>query len=273
MGHKTKFRTSGLKQAQGGFTLVELAIVLMIIGLLIAGILRGQELMQNAKVVSTVKQVLSYSSVMTTFRDAYGAMPGDIANGINRLPGCSPGNNCVNGNGDGIMGTLVPGQNAMENQPWYSIDPGINSENTQFWKHLALTHLISGVTPSASTPEWGKSHPTTFIGSGFFVRQTNFVQAGFPAWTGTILVMRNPISGEWLCGGGGATDVVCAISPLRAAQIDRKLDDGMASSGDARAVSANWSNGCGNPNQGTNGPSGYDERKEAVSCDMMFKIN
>ena len=58
------------RTSQSGFTLVELAIVLMIIGLLIGGILRGQELMENARVTSTIQQTKAYDGATTTFRDS-----------------------------------------------------------------------------------------------------------------------------------------------------------------------------------------------------------
>ncbi|MCK5555335.1 MAG: prepilin-type N-terminal cleavage/methylation domain-containing protein, partial [Alphaproteobacteria bacterium] len=56
---------------QKGFTLVELAIVLTIIGLLIGGILKGQQLMQNARVTATIAQIQAIESATTTFRDTY----------------------------------------------------------------------------------------------------------------------------------------------------------------------------------------------------------
>lgn len=73
---------------QNGFTLVELAIVMTIIGLLIGGILKGQELMQNARVTATVAQVKSYESATFTFIDKYSALPGDLVTASERLPGC-----------------------------------------------------------------------------------------------------------------------------------------------------------------------------------------
>ena len=63
-----------------GFTLVELAIVMMIIGLLIAGVLKGQEMVQNARVTNTIKQINGYQAAFVGFQDKYSALPGDMVN-------------------------------------------------------------------------------------------------------------------------------------------------------------------------------------------------
>ncbi|MFH2045904.1 MAG: prepilin-type N-terminal cleavage/methylation domain-containing protein [Pseudomonadota bacterium] len=62
---------------QKGFTLVEIAIVLVIIGLLIGGILKGQEMIQNARVKRVVKQADEMRAAYMTFLDKYGQLPGD----------------------------------------------------------------------------------------------------------------------------------------------------------------------------------------------------
>jgi prepilin-type N-terminal cleavage/methylation domain-containing protein len=82
---------------QEGFTLVELAIVMTIIGLLIGGILKGQELMTNARVTAEVAQVKGISAAMTTFKDMFNATPGDMTGAGTRLVGC-PGALGVNCN-------------------------------------------------------------------------------------------------------------------------------------------------------------------------------
>ena len=93
--------------SQKGFTLVELAIVMIIIGLLISGILKGQELVESARVAATVTQIKGIDAAISTFRDKYQALPGDIANPGARLPECAayPGPiGCnVGGNGDGFV--------------------------------------------------------------------------------------------------------------------------------------------------------------------------
>ena len=72
------------KKYQGGFTLVEIAIVLVIIGLLLGGVLKGQELIYNQKVKSTYDSYRQYTAAMYGYQDRYRAIPGDDANALTR---------------------------------------------------------------------------------------------------------------------------------------------------------------------------------------------
>ena len=62
---------------QSGFTLVEIAIVLVIIGLLLGGVMKGQELIKSAKVKALIQEINGYSAAFNTYLDKYGAIPGD----------------------------------------------------------------------------------------------------------------------------------------------------------------------------------------------------
>ena len=83
-------------QAKRGFTLVEIAIVLVIIGLLLGGVLKGQGLIDSAKVKNIIQQSNSLSAAVNSYQDKFRALPGDDVQGTLHAPGATG-----NGNGDG----------------------------------------------------------------------------------------------------------------------------------------------------------------------------
>jgi prepilin-type N-terminal cleavage/methylation domain-containing protein len=89
---------------QKGFTLVEIAIVMVIIGLLLGGVLKGQQMIANAKIKSLVNHANGLSAAIYSYQDRYKALPGDDPRATTNLPGASGGCSAAslaNGNGDG----------------------------------------------------------------------------------------------------------------------------------------------------------------------------
>lgn len=171
-----------------GFTLVELAIVLTIIGLLIAGVLRGQEMIQNARVVATVSQVKSYEAAVAAFHDQFKAIPGDIVNASERVPGCDT--NCdpfMPGGGNGVVGAAgwLDGWSSQITSPM-PLPPASESDETLlFWLHLTKAGLISGTADDVLRGEvvkLGGTLPASRFDAGFVVGYGNgafsFADAG-----------------------------------------------------------------------------------------------
>ncbi len=175
-----------------GFTLVELAIVLTIIGVLTGGVLKGAKMIENSRVIATIEQVNAYKAATTSFRNTYNALPGDMANAGEMLPGCKNaglnGINCdpapldplnpdLGGASDGIVGfpggAGVSGVDQLTPGGMPPLTTNIGDETQLFWVHLAAANLIKGVsTQAASTttaPTWNITHPSTPLGGGFIV--------------------------------------------------------------------------------------------------------
>src|SRR3954454_15940953 len=89
-----------MKRYARGFTLIEIAIVLVIIGLLLGGVLKGQELITGARVRNLISQQDGIKAAFFGFQDRYRALPGDYASASTNI-NCGSGVTCSNGNGNG----------------------------------------------------------------------------------------------------------------------------------------------------------------------------
>ena len=233
------------RRGESGFTLVELAIVMIIIGLLIGGILKGQELVANAQVTATVAQIKGLDGALSTFRDKYSAMPGDMRNAGTRLRNCT--GNCVSSGaalGDGRIN--VPG--TLGNLP------SIGDEARVAMSHLAAADLISGVQIIPTNNSFGEALPEAKIGGGFWIGHTS---------TGAATGVTGMRPGHYLVMNGtvAAAGGTNGVTTTQAAQIDRKMDDGVGNAGDIQAT------GTGCLASGV-----YQESTVAANCSLYIRV-
>jgi hypothetical protein len=214
---------------------------MIIIGLLIGGVLKGQELIANAQITATAAAVKGIDAAATTFRDTYAAMPGDITNPVQTLPNCAAAPCSNAGNGDSRVNTNSP-------------DALPAGENIAFWVHLSAADLISGVNPALGNA-FGGFFPAAPISGGFFIGYDNSGSLGEAAVSraGHYLV----ISSNAVGGPDGL-----AMSAQQAARLDRKLDDGVANNGTVFAGDA-WCH---------DGAGVYAESNGAALCDLYLRI-
>src|SRR5690348_3505636 len=88
---------------RAGFTILEMSLVLILIGLIVGGVVAGQEMVKSAKLRSQVSQLEQYGAAVNTFRTKYNAWPGDLGSAINFFPAltpavCNGGTGQANGN-------------------------------------------------------------------------------------------------------------------------------------------------------------------------------
>jgi prepilin-type N-terminal cleavage/methylation domain-containing protein len=122
-----------MKTTQKGFTLVEIAIVLVIIGLLLGGILKGQEMITQAKIKNVIADFSGVSAAYHGYQDRYRAIPGDDPGAMRWATG-------LEGNGNGIVGGTY-----NNTCPTGTGKPAAGTfESCLFWNDLRLAGFVAG---------------------------------------------------------------------------------------------------------------------------------
>jgi prepilin-type N-terminal cleavage/methylation domain-containing protein len=190
---------------QQGFTLVEIAIVLVIIGLLLGGVLKGQELINSAKVKNFAQDFRNIPLFIYGYQDKFKALPGDDAGVAAHIGATAQA---------GSGGTL--GNGVIEGD-WFSTVTGAAApESVVFWQHVRMANLAAG--------------PTTLTDASFFPTNADGGRIGIESGTATA-------ANQYVAGQTGAY-IVCSRGILGkfALQLDTTMDDGNPFTGSMRAV-------------------------------------
>lgn len=205
------------------FSLVELSIVLVVIGLLVGGVTAGQSLVRGAQLRSVITEYMRYMAATQGFKDKYGALPGDFDDatsqwGTSTACGGTAVNGACNGNADGNI----------------TSDTAANTvgEPFQFWRQLSLAGYIEGTYTGISSSGGANG---SVIGS-------NVPASRFPAG-GWSIVFDGVTSGIYdyyqdygnliFFGGISGSDMTWGniLTPEQAWSIDNKMDDSMPGTG------------------------------------------
>jgi prepilin-type N-terminal cleavage/methylation domain-containing protein len=235
-----------------GFTLVELSIVLIIVGLITGGIIGAQSLINSSKIKKVISDVADIRTAVNGFSLEYDDVPGDFSQAYSYWnTNCGTNNAALsndggcNGDGDGLIeiGSAVA-----------------YGENLAIWKHLILSELLKGNytgASSSSAVKIGTNVPVSTIdGGGYEIR--NFVITGFN-FTNSIRL------------GAAATNDLAkeALTIKDATNIDKKIDDGVPVSGRIYGANGSGSSSCINT---TPNPDAYNLGTAGIHCILYFAL-
>ncbi len=250
-----------------GFTLIELAIVMLVLAVVIGGVVMGQHLIRNTQVQTVIYDANQYRVAVNNFKLQYDAIPGDFRSAEEYWPG-----ETFNGNGNHEVH-----HNPNNNK----------SEPILFWKHLTLSGLLPGSYTGEPVPiyflEAGTNLPLgAFTGTAWNVIYTRSISVGgsAPDPEDPASIWADPTDGIY----GRIANVLelsadnnkggiegKATRPIEAWTIDRKVDDGVAYTGNTYGTNATvlGATGCIDEFDKT----GYNLIDDNIQCSMYFWLD
>lgn len=181
---------------------------------------------ENKKITETVRQIKSFTAALTTFRDTFNAIPGDMSRAQVRLPHCNP-ELCppLPENGNGGVGDSTAKKIEL-----------FQNERHLFWIQLANTNLLGGIDNTLNAERaWGSAFPASPLGGGFQIytgdgSQFPVTSEFTPNAQGLYVVLTNSLNGDF------SEPDAHFLTPVQAAQLDRRIDDGQPLTGSIIAV-------------------------------------
>ena len=258
-----------------GFSLVELSIVLVILGLLTGGILAGQSLIRAAELRSVSTEYSRWITAVQGFRDKYMALPGDFRDSTRIWGRLNTNTDCVTNSASAVAspgtcdgdgnGTIIRSNGNSQ-----------SGEHFQFWRQLALAGMIEGTYTGVSGTNgyWqgvsGQNIPRSKLGG---VAGWTTYTAGVTTNAGSTTTYAMEYGNLFLLGGsGGTADAAAAIiKPEEAWNLDTKIDDGRPGYG--KVIAMYWNDACATGGAANNdlANSVYNLAASSTSCALFFR--
>jgi hypothetical protein len=249
-------------QLSKGFTLIEMAVIIVIISAIVGSLMYGSGLLEKHKLRSIITEFNYYRAATLSFYSQFDQFPGDFNNASSMWPTCDGTPSRCNGNNDGII-TLANGSQYQD-------------EAIRAWQHLTLSAIIDGNfsgyhnTASENTP--GTNVPIAKYGSVAWYFDHRLPGDANTIYTNTLIIGARST---------GSINNSPFLTPSQLSSIDMKIDDGLPITGNVRAnsdiaaASYNYGGGTVNASCGVSASNVYNNSATYINgilCIAGFRI-
>lgn len=254
--------TTPVRSARAGFSLVEISIVLVVIGLLTGAILAGQSLIHSAKLRNVIEDVTEFRQAVTFFREQYTEYPGDMPTATQNWGAADGGDGLGNDCGSVISTTKTTCNGDGDGKIETAASPAVN-ESLRLWQHLANAELLeakyTGAFNASGNLEAGINVPEAPVNGGVY--EIYYRSTALFGRTGHLIqlgVIRTTTADN------------AVLSPNDTFALDEKYDDGKADSGAIVALDALDTGGCVTNGTTATAPSSYNSLDTTRNCRIYF---